>query len=551
MYPEGMDETTGEDTASDRSGDTGTSADGDDPLGLIGETLKSTYRIERYIGRGGFGHVYAATNQALFGREVVIKFLRRPEAIDGFRTEASIQANLNHHNICPVEAFLPEQRAIVIPFIDGQDCAQLIRDSGPLPPARVLRIGRALLGALVYAHDQGVAHRDLKPSNIMIDSNRHVRLIDFGIARATGETNEPSGKRSGTASYLPPEQANNESDDPVQRDIYALGCTLFELATGVRFSKARAQFDDDDWGGESAGQLSDSFKAFLRKATHVDANGRFQSMAEMAEAFESLNPSRSEGWWLGKVAVVAGLIVVSVVAGYSLFPEFRTLLDSGDAERAALEKPALTNPVIPSDSDSALTMPSSQEDAGLVPVQADPGGRPRPDAAVPPPDRSPGYTLSVRPIDSRLLFEGAVVTEEELEVEGMRIGDIDTLTVYHPMYPVTTLRLAHTGERYDSTFDMTSRYSSSGIGNLRVEAYGRENRKHNPRIVLNEFRTEFLCESHAPRLPEGQYLVGLDLGDRFRVDSVLADHVRQAGLPVRIEVRAGRSHSVIFYLSPN
>ncbi|HOP06471.1 MAG TPA: serine/threonine-protein kinase [candidate division Zixibacteria bacterium] len=287
-----------------------------DPLGILGTALVRKYQIERYIGRGGFGHVYLARNLELFDQKVVVKFLMRPEAIDRFRLEAAIQANLDHPNICGVQAYLPDQKAIVIPYIDGSDCEQLVHSSGPMSEKRVTTVALALIKALAYAHANEVYHRDLKPSNIMIDRHGHVRLIDFGIAKRTSHHLTEDRPTPGTWSYLPPDQLDDDAvDDPIQRDIYALGVTLFQLSTGVRLRHERLGANPNHWNGEAARRLSPEFRAFLKRLTAPEKKDRFEDMNEVLRFLNSL-PDRTGIKRPKKLVMFVGVPLIVVAAVY-------------------------------------------------------------------------------------------------------------------------------------------------------------------------------------------------------------------------------------------
>jgi hypothetical protein len=202
------------------------------------------FQIVREIGRGGMGVVYEAEQTSL-RRHVALKVLRfgvvaDEEAMQRFRREAETVARLHHTNIVPIFAFGCERGVhyYAMQFIEGRSLADVLDESQsygtPLKADDVARWGLQAAEALAHAHQRGVIHRDIKPSNLLIDAHGVVWLTDFGLARRADEvTLTASGALMGTPRYMSPEQA-----EAVQRsidhrtDIYSLGASLYELATG-------------------------------------------------------------------------------------------------------------------------------------------------------------------------------------------------------------------------------------------------------------------------------------------------------------------------------
>jgi eukaryotic-like serine/threonine-protein kinase len=200
------------------------------------------YKIVSKLGEGGMGAVYRATDTKL-NRDVAIKVL--PPALTNdaaylarFEREAQVLASLNHPNIAAIYGI--EQGAIVMELVEGGDL------KGPMDLDQVLPIARQIAAGLAAAHEKGIVHRDLKPANLKITRDGVVKLLDFGLAKATEErsaaasaTMSPTmslamtqaGVILGTAAYMSPEQARGK---PVDRraDIWAFGVVLYELLTG-------------------------------------------------------------------------------------------------------------------------------------------------------------------------------------------------------------------------------------------------------------------------------------------------------------------------------
>ncbi|MCU1498084.1 MAG: Serine/threonine protein kinase [Acidimicrobiales bacterium] len=197
------------------------------------------YELVRRIARGGMAEVFLARDQ-LLDRPVALKILfpelsTDPSFVERFRREAQAAANLSHPNIVSVYDWGEEDGTyvIVMEYVDGKPLSNLIRTEGPLLADRAASIGAAVAAALAFAHRNEVVHRDVKPGNVLIDSAGHVKVADFGIARAanTKENLTQTGAVMGTATYFSPEQAQGKPVDP-RSDLYSLGVVLYEAASG-------------------------------------------------------------------------------------------------------------------------------------------------------------------------------------------------------------------------------------------------------------------------------------------------------------------------------
>lgn len=185
------------------------------------------------------GTVFSAADERL-DRNVAVKLLKEelssdPRFVERFRREARSAAALSHPNIASVFDYGEDSGRyfIVMELVEGRDLARLIREDGPLDAERARSLAAQIARGLGHAHAGGLIHRDVKPHNVIVMEGDRVKVTDFGIARATGEsTLTATGTILGTAQYVSPEQASGETPGPPS-DVYCLGIVLFEMVTGA------------------------------------------------------------------------------------------------------------------------------------------------------------------------------------------------------------------------------------------------------------------------------------------------------------------------------
>ena len=216
-------------------------------------TRLGPYEILATLGAGGMGEVYRAKDTRL-GRDVALKTLPDGLAKDAeqrtrFEREARAASSLNHPHICVIHDVGTADGIdyLVMELLDGETAADCLT-RGPMPVADVMRIGAQIADALDRAHKKGLVHRDLKPANIMLvrpgskSGPVHAKLLDFGLARPTTTNAQDvtmtkaltaAGAIVGTFQYMSPEQVEGREVDG-RTDIWSLGATLYEMATGVR-----------------------------------------------------------------------------------------------------------------------------------------------------------------------------------------------------------------------------------------------------------------------------------------------------------------------------
>src|SRR5881409_3974689 len=211
-----------------------------DPFAQLAAALAEQYTIEREAGVGGMATVYVARDLK-HDRHVALKVLRPDLAallgVERFLSEIRVTAHLHHPHILPL--FDSGQAGglvyYVMPHVEGESLRQWLARERQLPVATAIEIGRAVAGALDYAHRHGVIHRDIKPENILFQDGQAV-VADFGIAlalsAAAGSRLTETGISLGTPQYMSPEQATGDRSIDRRSDVYSLGAVLYEMLVG-------------------------------------------------------------------------------------------------------------------------------------------------------------------------------------------------------------------------------------------------------------------------------------------------------------------------------
>src|ERR1044071_9540895 len=222
------------------------------PMNLPPETALGRYQIISLIGFGGMGEVYLAQDTSL-ARKVALKVLpldvaANQDRMRRFKQEATSAASLNHPNIAHIceigeaEGF----QFIAMEYVQGQTLREKIHHEDE-DLSKLLRVLQHVADGLAKAHAAGIVHRDLKPDNIMVSSDGHAKILDFGLAKLIephsgggSGSEEPTilqhstpGLVLGTIGYMSPEHAQGKTRDIDHRsDIFSFGCILFEAVTG-------------------------------------------------------------------------------------------------------------------------------------------------------------------------------------------------------------------------------------------------------------------------------------------------------------------------------
>jgi len=267
---------------------------------MTDELFADRYRLERRLGAGGMSTVELAFDTRL-ERYVAVKLLAEHLAQDSnfvarFRREALSAARLVHPNVVQVFDFgldeATERQYIVMEHVDGQSCAEILRDHGHLGPDEAVDVLTQSCRGLDYAHRNGVVHRDVKPGNLLRSHDGVVKLADFGIAKAVEQSDITKvGSVVGTAAYLSPEQARGEAAGPAS-DLYALGVVSFQLLAGRLPYEAASLTDlarQQDAGPPEAlhrinRDVPPALSAAIMRALEHHADDRYADAREMEHA---------------------------------------------------------------------------------------------------------------------------------------------------------------------------------------------------------------------------------------------------------------------------
>ncbi|MTE19970.1 Stk1 family PASTA domain-containing Ser/Thr kinase [Streptomyces sp. TRM43335] len=269
--------------------------------------LGGRYELGSVLGRGGMAEVHLAHDTRL-GRTVAVKTLRVDLARDPtfqarFRREAQSAASLNHPAIVAVydtgEDYVDGVSIpyIVMEYVDGSTLRELLHSGRKLLPERSLEMCVGILQALEYSHRNGIVHRDIKPANVMLTRTGQVKVMDFGIARAMGDSGMTMTQTAaviGTAQYLSPEQAKGETVD-ARSDLYSTGCLLYELLTvrppfvgdspvAVAYQHVR---EEPQPPSSFDPEITPEMDAIVLKALVKDPDYRYQSADEMRADIEA------------------------------------------------------------------------------------------------------------------------------------------------------------------------------------------------------------------------------------------------------------------------
>jgi eukaryotic-like serine/threonine-protein kinase len=264
------------------------------------ERIAGRYVLEGRLGYGGMSTVHLAFDMRL-ERRVAVKLLAEhladdPTFVSRFQREAQAAARLVHPNIVQIfDSGLDDQSGrhfIVMEYIEGRSCAQILRDDGWVEVDQAVAIVEQACAGLYYAHRHGVVHRDVKPGNLLRAREGEVKLADFGIAKATEQSSITQvGSVLGTAAYLAPEQARGEEAGP-RADLYALGVVAYQLisgrlpyeATSLTELALKQQQEEPPMLDTLVAAVNHELAEAVALALALDPRDRYQTAREMGRA---------------------------------------------------------------------------------------------------------------------------------------------------------------------------------------------------------------------------------------------------------------------------
>jgi serine/threonine-protein kinase len=278
---------------------------------LLGANV-GNYQVQRKLGEGGMGAVYLAVHPKI-GKRVALKVLHpefssNEDVISRFFNEAKAVNDIQHPNIVDIIDYGTMQAPglghqvvyFIMEFLGGDSLAKIIHDQAPLAPERAQAVALQIADALSASHRHGIVHRDLKPDNVMIaprrDGRDFVKVLDFGIAKLTGDTQGSRRTRTGivmgTPAYMSPEQCEGRGLIDHRTDIYALGILLYEMLSG------QVPFKGEGYGevlvqhmtqvpqkpSTIRGVLNPHLEAVCMKALEKRPDNRFANMDDFMQA---------------------------------------------------------------------------------------------------------------------------------------------------------------------------------------------------------------------------------------------------------------------------
>jgi hypothetical protein len=370
---------------------------------LSAGTRLGPYEILAPLGAGGMGEVYRARDTRL-GREVAVKVLPQhlsasAEVRTRFEREAKTVSSLNHPHICVLHDVGREGDTdfLVMELVDGETLASRLA-RGALPTAEVVKLGVQVADALERAHRAGIIHRDLKPGNIMLTKSG-AKLMDFGLARATGMagdagsgvtiaslTQSPTvghpltaeGTIVGTFQYMSPEQLEGKDAD-ARSDMWALGCVIYEMASGQRAFDGKSQasliagimHSEPRPVRELVPASPPDLERLIRECLAKDPEDRRQSAGDLRRELNRIargevagtpsQRSRAARYGIGVAMIVAGL---AALGGYF-----------AGQRRATTSTPSQVAFTIPAPPGSRFRFTIEEDGTRLAPPVISPDGR--------------------------------------------------------------------------------------------------------------------------------------------------------------------------------
>jgi len=291
------------------------------------------YQILEKLGEGGMGRVYKALDLEL-DKPVALKTVRMEkggaEILERFKQELILARQITHKNVVRIHDLgeFEGMKYFTMELVEGQSLGEILKERTKVTVAESVSFMKQMLSGLAEAHSQGVVHRDLKPQNIMLDNDKNIRIMDFGIARtADSATMTGTSEMMGTPDYISPEQVKGETAD-AQSDLYSFGIILYELLTGetpfkgdTPISKIVARIQTKPASPRDLNpEIPKYLERIILKCLEVDPELRYESADAIAEDLEREQVDRSV-WLRARKAVVrrsGWLVAAMMVASLGL-----------------------------------------------------------------------------------------------------------------------------------------------------------------------------------------------------------------------------------------
>lgn len=346
---------------------------------MIGQQILN-YKIEKLISEGGMGKVYLGKHLQL-NRKVAIKVLHphliySQEFRSRFHAEANLLAQLKHPNIVTLYDYYESTDflALILEYVEGITMEDYLKKNGYIAQNQIISLFQQVLDAFEYAHGQGIIHRDIKPANIMLQDSSEglkVKILDFGIAKIKDNlTKTQTGTQMGTILYMSPEQVKGQKVD-VRSDIYSLGVTLFELATGkMPFNPNSSIYEISNAivhlplpkPRTIKPDISPLIESAILKATEKNPDLRFQNCSEFKQALSPKpSSSRNSLWSFQSIAYILLVIVALFFLFFQIYENFTLKNNILSQENTKNDTASVTDSSItPSGTNNTASDPNSQ-----------------------------------------------------------------------------------------------------------------------------------------------------------------------------------------------
>jgi len=285
----------------------------EDLLPQPGDVIAGHYRVDELLGHGGMGAVFAGKHTRT-GRAVAIKWMlpqaaANSEAVARFIAEAKATAKIEHPNVVQIYDFGEADGSpfLVMERLRGRSLREHLDAVGRLTPAEAVHLLVPAMKGVAEAHREGIIHRDIKPDNIFLcrgkdGSPREAKVVDFGISKLYDDEKSSNltgtGMMMGTPAYMSPEQLNAPKDADARYDVYAFGVVMYEALTGRQPYEADGIFQlvaeimkaEVVTPSKIVAEIPPVLDQTVLKAMHREMANRFDTMAEMIQAFDALRP---------------------------------------------------------------------------------------------------------------------------------------------------------------------------------------------------------------------------------------------------------------------